>query len=102
MVYNWGMGNKRKNEGKKKKSLKEDTKTRIIFDLENELGREGEDDGYPDDRGVFMGKEDVQLIYNALKEYKPMPEEEVVRSTWLEMFEEMLVVDYAEPYPDAN
>ena len=44
----------------------------------------------------------MQVIYNALKRYKPTKEEEQLRDIWLEEFEEMLVVDYGEPFPDAN
>jgi hypothetical protein len=52
--------------------------------------------------GMFLEKEDVRLIYNALKAYKPREEEENLHSVLLESFEEMLVVDYDEMPPDVN
>ena len=50
--------------------------------------------------GMFLEKEDVRLIYNALKEYKPREEDENLHSVLLESFEEMLVVDYEVKLPD--
>jgi hypothetical protein len=51
---------------------------------------------------MFLDKEEVQIIYNALREYKPTEKEEHLHSVLLEEFEEILVADYNEPYPDAN
>ena len=51
---------------------------------------------------MFLEKEDVELIYNALSKYKPTKKEEQLHSVLLEEFEEILVVDYNEPYPDVN
>jgi hypothetical protein len=39
------------------------------------------------------------LIYNALKNYKPTGDEEVLYETLLEQFEELLVVDYGVRLP---
>src|SRR5918997_720083 len=50
--------------------------------------------------GMLLEKEDVVLIYQALKAYTPTKEEEVLHSTLLESFEETLVVDYGEDLPD--
>ena len=51
-----------------------------------------------DDGGVFMEKEDVQLIYNALKKYKPTTaKEDQLRDIWLEEFDMMLVVNHGKP-----
>ena len=52
--------------------------------------------------GMFLEKEDVELIYHALREYKPAKEEAVLYSTLLESFEEILVVDYDEIPPNVN
>jgi hypothetical protein len=52
--------------------------------------------------GKFVDKEEVQIIYNALREYKPTEKEEHLHSVLLEEFEEILVVDYNEPYPEVN
>jgi hypothetical protein len=43
---------------------------------------------------MFLEKEDVQLIYHALREYKPAEQETHLHSVLLEEFEEILVVDY--------
>jgi hypothetical protein len=64
---------------------------------ENEENKEDESEG-----GMLFEKEDIQLIYNALSRYKPTEDEEHLLSLLLEQFEEILVVDYNEPYPDAN
>jgi hypothetical protein len=58
-----------------------------------------EEDMEENERGMFLEKEDVRLIYNALRAYKPREEEEVLHSTWLEMFEQTLVVDYGVKLP---
>jgi hypothetical protein len=55
-----------------------------------------------DESGIFLEKESIQLIYNALSAYKPTEREEYLHSVLLEEFEEILVVDYNEPYPDVN
>jgi hypothetical protein len=51
---------------------------------------------------MYLDKESIQIIYNALHEYKPTEGEVHLHSVLLEEFEEILVVDYNEPYPDAN
>ena len=43
---------------------------------------------------MYFEKEDVLLIYNALKNYNPTGDEKALYDTWLEMFEETLVVEY--------
>ena len=54
---------------------------------------ENEDEG-----GVFLEKDDVQVIYNALKQYQPTTtKEEQLRYIWLEELDMMLVVDYGKP-----
>jgi hypothetical protein len=50
----------------------------------------------------FLDKEEVHIIYNALHKYRPTESEEHLHSLLLEEFEEILVVDYNEPYPEAN
>ena len=62
------------------------------------------EDGDVDDDtgGMYLHKEDIRLIYNALRDYKPMKQETHLHSVLLEEFEEILVVDYGEPFPDAN
>jgi hypothetical protein len=75
---------------KKLTKTKKVRKTKLIVETD-------EDEG-----GMFLDKEEVQIIYNALREYKPTEKEEHLHSVLLEEFEEILVVDYNEPYPEAN
>jgi hypothetical protein len=46
--------------------------------------------------GMFVDKQDAQVIYHALKAYTPPADEAVVHDTLLETFEELLVVDFGE------
>ncbi len=93
-------------KGKKKKRGKNiDTslKMRLIFETEDE--ELSEDDGVDEDvdaGGIMLDKESVKIIYNALRGYTPTEKEEHVHGILLEQFEETLVVEYGEPYPDVN
>jgi hypothetical protein len=62
------------------------------------------DDEDADDEtgGMYLHKEDIKLIHNALRDYKPTEKEAHLHSVLVEEFEEILVVDYDEPFPDAN
>jgi hypothetical protein len=85
---------------KKHKKTKKDVQTKIILVPTDEKAseeKENEDEG-----GMFLDKESIQLIYNALSTYKPTEKEEQLHSVLLEEFEEILVVDYNEPYPEVN
>ena len=77
---------------KKKKKKTNAPRTRIIPPGED---MPEDDEMDEDEGGVFMEKEDVQLIYNALKQYKPTtaPEDQL-RDIWLEQFDMMLVVNH--------
>ena len=86
----------------KKKPKREEARMRTRLILPGEEMPEVDEDDEEDAGGMFIEKEDIQPIYNALRDYKPTAEEEVLHSTLLESFEEMLVVDYDEPFPDAN
>jgi hypothetical protein len=70
---------------------------KLIFIPEGEVS-ESEDDTEREEEfeesRMYLGKEDVLMIYTAMKHYKPSKEEEVLYSTLLESFEEILVVDY--------
>jgi hypothetical protein len=87
-----------------KKKAKKQNATKIILSTDEEthdeqdLDEEDMDDN-DDDGGMYMEKEDVQLIYNALKNYKPTGTELALYDTWLEMFEETLVVDFGVKLP---
>jgi hypothetical protein len=96
------MGKIGKRQGKtEKKKTKDVIKTKLLFMPEDDSAQKAQqDDG--DEAGMLLEKDSVPLIYNALKEYKPTAEEGNLHSVLLEEFEEILVVDYGEPYPDAN
>ena len=90
------MAEQKKKKLKKKADKKNTTKVILMTD-EN---TEEEDIDDEDAGGMYLEKEDVQLIYNALKNYKPVNEdEEMVYETLREEFEEMLVVDYGVKLP---
>ena len=84
---------------KKKKKLKNkaDKKqaTKVILMTDENTNDEEEDD----ESGMYFEKEDVLLIYHALKNYKPTEKEEVLYETWLEMFEESLVTEFGVKLP---
>jgi hypothetical protein len=88
----------KKKKSKNFKKAKKGMQTKII--LQEKMDEiEGE---YEYEGGMFLDKESIQLIYNALSTYKPTEDEEHLHSVLLEEFEEILVVDYKEPYPDVN
>ena len=91
-------GQKTQEENQENKKRHEDKNNPRVPD--DEVAPEDEEDEY--DGGMFLEKEEMQLIYNALSTYKPTEREEHLHSVLLEEFEEILVVDYNEPYPDAN
>jgi hypothetical protein len=86
---------------KLKKKAKKETpmRTRLIRPGEEMPEEDEMDEG---ESGMFLEKADAQLIYNALREYKPTKKEAHLHSVFVEQFEEMLVVDFGEPFPDAN
>jgi hypothetical protein len=79
---------------KKKKKAKKENAIKVILSTDEET-----DEAEDDESGMYFEKEDVLLIYNALKNYKPTGDEEALYYTWLEMFEETLVVDYGVKLP---
>jgi hypothetical protein len=87
-----------KNPKKKQKKAKKSMQTKII--LQEKMDESEGGDEY--EGGMFLDKESIQIIFNALREYKPTEDEEHLLSVLLEEFEEILVVDYKEPYPDVN
>ena len=72
---------------KKKKKKKTRTLRMRILPPGEEMPEDDEAD--EDEGGVFMEKEDIQLIYNALKQYKPTAQEEQLHEIWLEEFDMM-------------
>jgi hypothetical protein len=90
-------------KGKKKtKKTKKGMETKIILVPADDISSEEDNDEESDEGGMFLDKESIQIIFNALREYKPTEDEEHLLSVMLEEFEEILVVDYKEPYPDVN
>ena len=78
---------------KKKRKKKADKKnaTKIILSTDEDTAEEDEDEA----GGIYLEKEDVLLLYNALKNYKPgTDDEEMLYEMLLEQFEEILIVDY--------
>jgi hypothetical protein len=80
-----------------KKHKKKIGKTKIILVPADDIPSEDEYEG-----AMILDKESIQIIFNALREYKPTEDEEHLLSVLLEEFEEILVVDYNEPYPEVN
>src|SRR6267142_6793393 len=88
------MAKKKKKKAKKKNAIK----VILMNDVEtNDEKEPDKDDDY--DSGMYLEKEDVQLIYKALKEYKPVGEENNLHGVLLEEFEELLVVDFGVRLP---
>ena len=87
-----------KKKKQKNKADKEMT-TKVILMTDEETDEEDIDEEEEDEGGMYFEKEDVRLIYNALKNYKPTDDELALYEAWLEMFEEMLVVDYGVKLP---
>jgi hypothetical protein len=110
MMYNESMGkeNKRKRGKKEKqKKAKQRPGTKVMFmpadDVPaDEADAEDLEIGDEDESGMYLEKEDLKIIYNALSKYTPTEEEEQLHDMLLEPFEEILVVDYDEPMPDVN
>jgi hypothetical protein len=96
---------KRKNQQRTGKLPKAE-KTQILLMPPDDGSSESpyfEDEDVDDDTGgMYLHKEDIRLISNALREYKPAEKEAHLHSVLIEEFEEILVVDYGEPFPDAN
>ena len=85
----------------KKKKLKRiaDKKnaTKIILSTDKEIEEELDED---EEGGIYLEKEDVLLIYNALKTYKPTgTDEEMTHEMLVEQFEEILIVDFKVKLP---
>jgi hypothetical protein len=89
---------KLKNKKKQKKTKKG---MKIIPMPAAETTSENEEEN-EDESGMYLDKESIQIIYNALHKYQPTESEEHLHSLLLEEFEEILVVDYNGAYPDAN
>jgi hypothetical protein len=82
--------NKQKNIADKKNTTKLILSTDDEIDEEEDLDEDEEDAG-----GIYLEKEDVLLLYKALKHYQPgTDDEEMIHEMLVEQFEEILIVDY--------
>ena len=89
-----------KQKKKKRRAKKENAK--IIVMTGEETDEEEDLDDEDEESGIHLDKDDIQLIYKALKHYKPTQKEQVLYETLLEQFEEMLVVDYGVKLPGSE
>ena len=80
---------------KQKLKNKADKKNAIKVILSTDEETDDEEDLDEDGGGIYLEKEDVLVIYKALKNYKPGGEDkEMLYEMLLEQFEEILIVDY--------
>jgi hypothetical protein len=93
---------KKHKQKKKSKKAKKDVKKVILMGTDEDEAVSASEAEDEDESGMYFEKEDIQILYNALRGYTPTEEEELRYELLLEEFEEILVVDYNEPYPDAN
>ena len=96
---------KRKNQQRTGKLPKAEKKQILLMppdDRSSESPYFADEDVDDETGGMYLHKEDFRLIYNALRDYKPTEKEVHLQSVLLEEFEEILVVDYGEPFPEAN
>ena len=85
---------------KKKKKAKKKNTTKVILSTDEETNDEEDLDEEEDESGMYLEKEDVLVIYKALKNYKPVnDDEEMTYEMLVEQFEETLVVDYKVKLP---
>ena len=83
------MVEQKKNKLKKKADKKQATK--LILSTDEEIDEEEDLDEEDDADGICLEKEDVLLLYKALKNYKPgNDEEEMTHEMLVEQFEEIL------------
>jgi hypothetical protein len=88
---------------KKKKNAKKKHAIKVILSTDEEAEDAENLDLGEDGGGIYLEKDEVLLIYNALKNYKPGTEdEEMTYETLREQFEEMLIVDYKVKLPSVR
>jgi hypothetical protein len=68
--YICDMAKQKKKKGKKKGKKKDAIKVILMNDV-NTAEEEDLDEDDEEESGMYLDKEDVLLIYNALREYKP-------------------------------
>jgi hypothetical protein len=90
------------NKRKKTKKTKKGMQTKLSIVPAEDMSSEEDRDEDFDEGGMYLEKEELKIIYNALNSYKPTEKEDHLHSVLLEQFEEILVVDYNEPSPEFN
>ena len=92
------MAEQKKKKLKKKADKKQATKVILSTDENTEDAEDLDED--EDGGGIYLEKDDVLLLYNALKNYKPgTDDEEMTHEMLVEQFEEILIVDYKVKLP---
>jgi hypothetical protein len=93
------MAEQKKKKLKKKAHKKQATK--LILSTDEEIDEEEDlDEDEEDAGGIYLEKEDVLVLYKALKHYKPVnDDEEMTHEMLVEQFEEILIVDYKVKLP---
>lgn len=84
-MYTWEVP-----KNKKPKQAENGMGTNVTLVTEDEASSEEESDAEFDEGGMFLEKEAVKLIYNALRTYKPTEDEDHLHSVLLNEFEEIL------------
>jgi hypothetical protein len=84
-----------------KKKTKKKNATNVILSTDEETDADEEDiDEEEDESGMYLEKDDLLVIYKALKNYTPVNEdEEMTYELLVEQFEEILIVDYKVKLP---
>ena len=89
---------KQKKKKKQKKTKKAGVTKVILMPDEDTVEDEALHDE-EEESGIYLDKDSIQIIYNALSQYKPTKDEENVYGVLHEQFEEMLAVDYGVRLP---
>jgi hypothetical protein len=76
-------------------ALTKQKKTPLSRSPLQQLGKAGSE-GEEAEGGILLEKEDIQLIYKALRSYTPTEKEEQLHDILVESFEELLVTEYIE------
>ena len=102
------MAKQRKKKKKRKMQIRtgklpQEEKTHILLMPPDDNSAESElfeDEAWDEETGgIYLHKEDVRFIYNALQAYTPTGDEKNVHGVLMEEFEELLVVEYGEKLP---
>ena len=76
-------------------ALTKQKKTSLSRPLLHQLG-EADSEGEEAAGGILLEKEDIQLLYKALRSYTPTEKEAQLHGILIESFEELLATEYIE------